>query len=315
MRFALLLVAFLLPPAALSQALPKTRPAQTRPANDNNAASTPAPLSTAPPSIVVDWAGAKPTAAMVYDLNAASGVNAEAGLILKLTSDKGATSGTGPLSAFKIPFGTEMTMKPGAGNSYGMNSVIHANPGVGYVQVTGMEINVDINNRAYPPEIGQPFATSLLLGGISAFPQTAGIFVNDVGSATFLMHEGIWFYGAKTIKDHTFRDDTNSVHSIAIRGSHAGASILDGATTPAAIALSGTYSTAAIFTADSRTSNALIAAPGQNVCFNSVNGYCLRYVERTGRFYLSNAAGQNVFSIDGAGNVRAAGTITGSTAP
>jgi hypothetical protein len=201
----------------------------------------------------INWAGANPLAAIAYDLTATSDTAQEAGAIFRMTSAKGAASGTGALSAFKIPLGTEMTMLPGAGNSYSFNSVITASSGVGNFQVSNQELNTNINNQDYPPTIGQPFATSLLLQGISNYRQTALLFANNAGYALgstpagkYLSYEGLWFYGPYTISDHTIRDDTNAAVSYSIGGSHSGSAISDSSTTPASLAVTGSKSLADI---------------------------------------------------------------------
>lgn len=229
---------------------------------------------TTPASQSINWAGAKPLAAQVADLTAAAETAQEADAIFRMTSSKGASTGTGPLSAFKIPLGTEMMMQPGSGNAYGFNSVITAQKGVGRQQVLGIEINLNTNNLDYTPAVGQPLANFLTLGGISAFPSTSGIFINDVGSSSFMLHEGVWFHGAKTIKDHTIRDDTSSAVSYSIGGTHNSASISDNSLTPTALNLGGTYSLAAIYTANSPSAVALGAKDGQRVCLKGTDA-CL----------------------------------------
>lgn len=176
--------------------------------------------STTTAGISQSWAGATPKVGLNYNLTAASATDQEAGAIFRMTSATGSASGTGPLSAFKIPLGTEMTMNAGSGNGYAFNAVITASSGVGYQQVSGIEINQNINNQDYPFTVGQPLANFLNMGGISAFPATAYTFVNDVGSTTFGAHYGMLFYGAKTVQDSTFRDDTSSTVSVDIRGTH-----------------------------------------------------------------------------------------------
>ncbi|MHC2107072.1 hypothetical protein [Methylobacterium sp. CM6246] len=250
----------------------------------------------------IKWAGATPLATEVLDLNASSNSTQEAGAIFRMTSSKGASTGTGPLSAFKIPLATEMVMQPGSGNGYGFNSVITAQKNVDRQQVLGVEINVNTNNLDYTPVIGSPFANFLTLGGISAFPSTSGIFINDVGSSSYMVHEGIWFYGRKTVKDHTIRDDTSSAVSYSIGGEHGSASISDNAITPTALNLGGTYSLSAIFTANSSATVAFAAGDGQRVCFKGVD-VCLYHSDTSLRLSIG---GSDVAQISDSGG----GTFT-----
>ena len=263
-------------------------------------------------TVPINWAGANPNSAIAYDLTAASDSAQEAGAIIRMTSSKGASSGTGALSAFKIPLGTEMTMLPGSGNGYALNSVISAKPGVGYFQVSNLELNTNIENQDYPPTIGQQFATSMLVQGISPYRQTALMFANNAGYALgatpagkYMTYEGLWFYGPYTISDHTIRDDTNSAVSYAITGTHSSAAISDASTTPAALNLSGSYSVAAIFAANSTTPVALATKDGQKVCLKGTDA-CLYHSGTSLRLSVANT---DVAQISDAG----AGTFTSLT--
>ena len=263
-------------------------------------------------TVPINWAGANPNSAIAYDLTAASDSAQEAGAIIRMTSSKGASSGTGALSAFKIPLGTEMTMLPGSGNAYAFNAVISSKPGVGNFQVSGVEVNVNIENKEYPPTIGEPFATSLLLQGINPYRQTAIAFINNAGYALgatpagkYMTYEGLWFYGPYTISDHTIRDDTNSAVSYAITGTHSSAAISDASTTPAALNLSGSYSVAAIFAANSTTPVALATKDGQKVCLKGTDA-CLYHSGTSLRLSVANT---DVAQISDAG----AGTFTSLT--
>lgn len=83
-------------------------------------------------------------------------------------------------------------------------------------------------------------------------------------------------------------------------------------TTPK-VTLGGTLSSTAL-AVNSAATTALMLNAGQTIALDASGVHTIKYDSGTGKLFYA-VSGTNVFSVDASGNVRAAGTITGSTTP
>lgn len=191
--------------------------------------------SIAVPAVTQTWAGnANNKVGLSFDLTSASASATvpEISGVFRMLANKGSASVFPANTAYKMALGIETVAVPGAGNSYAAYSVFTGASGVGNFSQNNLVLSMTNNNQDYPFVIGQPLSAILQMATSSAFPSTAFIFGSDSGSTTFGARYGAFFYGVKTVKDVTFRDDTNSSVSFQANGSH-----IDGISTS-----SGTFS-------------------------------------------------------------------------
>lgn len=110
----------------------------------------------------------------------------------------------------------------------------------------------------------------------------------------------------------TFVDTSSSPIVISVSGTHSVEVFNDASTTPAAINLAGTYSIAAITTAGSSGTTAMVVKDNQKICFNNTDA-CL--VHAVGKLFYQ-VGGVNMFSVaDTTGNAIFKGTVTASGVP
>jgi hypothetical protein len=206
------------------------------------------------------------------------------------------TSATGyanAFTAFKLADFNVANCSSGSANCYGGNDVVQGNSGFAAL-LTGREIDLNWNTGAMA---GGPSTSTagynLTLAGTAAsasYQATAAVYVTGVG-ANPVWQQGIYF--GTGIKNNTIYDSGSALTSYLITGTHT-------------TGMDTTYAT---------LTNVINAAAGQRVCFNS-NSVCLSYNSGAGKFYLTNASGVNIMSIESStGNAKFLGTVTASTTP
>jgi len=228
---------------------------------------------------------------------------------------------------------------PGSGSLWTLNTNIVRNavpiPTGGFVGQPGSEpgapggigasnstigYELDLSNWSEDDKPGGPFVVGMFINTLSSFSSLAGIYYGaGVYQKVPSWHNGIIF-SKNTVKDnsvydgseasysyqvggtHTsaFYDNSNSKQGLAINGSHSQQDILLLDSPPVGIALTGNYKSGAI------TMN-----PGQKVCFGQNS--CVTFDGN--KWHLSNAAGQNVASIDSNGNMTLKGKLIQNGVP
>lgn len=164
--------------------------------------------------------------------------------LLLVKSNKGAPSGNGPLSAFKMASAIEIIANPGSGNVYGQNIVLRLNAGVGQFSGSGLEINVDNYNQDYPTDGSGgvlSFAQQILSN--STFPVTAAIGIGSINT-NYQYNVGLYFHTQYGAKEYTIWDRGNSAVGYRDSGTHATAGFWSSATSPYGFFANGTYATA-----------------------------------------------------------------------
>jgi hypothetical protein len=145
----------------------------------------------------------------------------------------------------KSGFSNATKVLPGAGQTWGGNSALDIETGVGPVPIFGWEFDTFNKNQNYP--VGGPIMANLFLNGASEYTGTAAIYATLSGGTGSLGNKGFYHgalfqgdtyiqaatladatssqyvihaLGAPHVHDAVIRDDTNSARSIDIGGSH-----------------------------------------------------------------------------------------------
>lgn len=155
-------------------------------------------------------------------LTAAYATNPEIGFASSLTSAVGA----GNVAYYKVAAGFNARMNVGSSPAWAQTNVITVDSGVGDVQATGVEIDINNNNKNYTAAMGAAGHTLVnleLTGTATAGYGTAAI-VMAYGASTTLP---LWDFGIlagitgfKTFNTAFISDASNAPTSISINGTH-----------------------------------------------------------------------------------------------
>ena len=246
----------------------------------------------------------------------------EIGLVVNARSATGYSPSSTGVNNGKEAMFLGMLGMPGAGQLWVQASDLVLQSG--YNSDFSVISELDLSNGAYdcPPGGTGPdghvcnIFGQFISGYRGTYPGTVAIQVSpsDTGTTGYSWHWGINF-GAGSIKDVTYVDGTSSTDAFSISGTHSDAVFVDRSASAVGMNLAGNYSYA-VFTSVNSTSNVAFAAKaGQNICFDGTLA-CIAYSATAGKYFISSpTSGSAIASIDTAGNVRFAGTVTASTAP
>lgn len=195
---------------------------------------------------------------------------------------------------------------------------------------------LDFTNWDRDCNVGGCFAIGQYIHNQSKFPSLSAIYLDSsqqLGNP-FAWHNGIFFAGKQLVGDNTIYDATHSSFSYQISGQHRAAiydnsrsrfglhvagehsdsDIMISDSAPEAVQIRGEHKTAAIDTTRAETSRALMAAPGQSVCFGGT-GPCVNYNAGARKWIFTNTEGNVVASINEHGDAIFKGTVVQNHEP
>jgi hypothetical protein len=180
------------------------------------------------------------------DAVAASSTNPEMTALFQLTSATGAGAGTYGLDAFKVTLGSVCTLNPGSASGWAFNCVTNLAAGCGNIFGVGIEVDLNVNNQAYPGA-GAPYATNIHLTGTQATGCYAQAAIVMARSGT----EPLWNYGifgadygtAGAFRTAFISDQSNSPIVLQATGAHTNGIDFTGATFSAGTLLAGPNNT------------------------------------------------------------------------
>lgn len=210
----------------------------------------------------------------------------------------------------KVVIYAGMSCEAGSGNCWSMNPLVSAQAGY---NGNAQTIEADLDNFSGDMPESAGLRAAVTANGRNSDPSflnTTGFLVGSIHQ-TPIWHDGI-LISNNSVKDAGIVDETSgATYGYENVGMHTMNFIHDTGKAVTGVDLSGTYSYAAIATTNAKTGTALEVADNQAICFNG-SQFCVKTSAGTIKIY---AAGTVIASVDGSGNARFAGTVTGNTSP